>query len=126
MRHIKVTYDDGDTMETNINGTDAEICAYYIGNTFNVGIGPDDNIKTAVAVEFLAPALKLKPEYSTQKYDYITTANGRDCTAQAGISKGILCNVSAVNDGVAHIWTINAWGKMYTDTIAVDLLQERV
>ena len=53
MRSIRVTYDDGDTMETNINGTDAEIIAYYVGVKFNVGLGPDDNIKTAVAVEFL-------------------------------------------------------------------------
>jgi hypothetical protein len=53
MELIRVTYSDGDTTETEINGSRREIERYYLGEAFNVGLGPDDNIQTAVKVEFL-------------------------------------------------------------------------
>lgn len=53
-RHsVRVTYGNGDSVTTEINGTEEEIRDYYIGRTFNVGIGPDDNLQRAVAVEFI-------------------------------------------------------------------------
>jgi len=52
MRHIKIHYQDGGTIETNINGTVSEINRHYLGQTFNVGDGGDLLVK-AVRVEFL-------------------------------------------------------------------------
>lgn len=52
MRSITVTWHDGDTTTTAITGTNAEILAYYVGQTFNVGIGPEDRMKRAVSVQF--------------------------------------------------------------------------
>ena len=53
LRSIRVTWNDGDTTTTDINGTDLEITQYYVGNWFNVGGGEDDVMKKAVKVEFL-------------------------------------------------------------------------
>lgn len=60
MRLIRVTYDDGDTVTTRINGSEAEIRQHYIGQTFACD-GPYDLeidevseiYRTAVSVEFL-------------------------------------------------------------------------
>ena len=52
MRTIKVTYDNGDSTITNINGAESEIKEYYIGNIFNIGTYEDCLVK-AVNVEFL-------------------------------------------------------------------------
>ena len=56
MRSIKVTFNDGNTVVTSVNGTDAEIRAYYIGQSFNLTL--DENLSLAdmpigIAVEFL-------------------------------------------------------------------------
>lgn len=56
MKAIKVTYADGDTVETNINGTMEEIERYYVGKWFNVGDPYDptkDRMAQAVKVEEL-------------------------------------------------------------------------
>ena len=54
MRSIKVTFDNGDWLETNINGTNAEILKYYVGNEFNLGDGAGgDLMAKATSVEFL-------------------------------------------------------------------------
>ena len=37
MKAVTVTWSDGDTTETNINGTMEEIRAYYVGTWFNLG-----------------------------------------------------------------------------------------
>lgn len=52
MKTVKVTFDNGDSTITNINGTESEIKEYYIGNIFNIGIYEDCLVK-AVNVEFL-------------------------------------------------------------------------
>lgn len=51
-RSIRVTFANGDTMDTEINGTVKSINEYYVGKTFNVGLGPNDNMQKAVKVEF--------------------------------------------------------------------------
>jgi hypothetical protein len=58
MRAVKVTFADGNTITTGINGTEKEIRDYYaIGNMFNLGTGadgePEDNIQKVTALEFL-------------------------------------------------------------------------
>jgi len=53
MKSIKVTFDNGETLETSINGTNEEIEKYYLGQTFNLGNGPNDLMAKAVKVEFL-------------------------------------------------------------------------
>lgn len=52
MRTIKVTFDNGDSIITNINGTESEIKDYYIGSAFNIGNYEDCFVK-AISVEFL-------------------------------------------------------------------------
>ena len=52
MRPIKVTFDDGDFLTTNINGSAREIEGHYIGQKFE-GAKDTDPLKTAVKVEFL-------------------------------------------------------------------------
>lgn len=56
-RHaIRVTFADGNTIDTTINGTPAEIKAYYLGNQFQFGDTwqhPTDNMQTAIKLEFL-------------------------------------------------------------------------
>lgn len=59
MRSIRVTYENGDYTDTQINGTEDEIRRYYLGNIFNVGIGPEDNLLRAVKIEFYRPFLVL-------------------------------------------------------------------
>ena len=56
MRAIRVTFADGNTIETNINGTDDEIKAYYIGQEFQFGDTeecPYDKLVKATNVEFI-------------------------------------------------------------------------
>lgn len=54
-RSVRVTFDDGDTMETEINGTLAEVLNYYsAGTVFNRGIGPDDRMAKVVSVAAIA------------------------------------------------------------------------
>jgi len=52
MKTVKVTFSNGDHLTTGINGTEDEIRAYYIGQTFNLGAESDLMVK-AVSVEFL-------------------------------------------------------------------------
>lgn len=52
-RHlIKITFENGNTTVTPINGTKEEILRYYIGTTFNLGREADLMVK-AIAVDFL-------------------------------------------------------------------------
>jgi hypothetical protein len=51
MTTIKVLFEDGDSLVTDINGTEPEIDAYYIGNMFNLGDGQGgDRMAKAVYV----------------------------------------------------------------------------
>lgn len=52
---VKVTFSDGDTLTTSINGTLESAGAYYIGNWFNLGPRGDqeDYMVKAVAVELV-------------------------------------------------------------------------
>lgn len=52
-RSVLVTFDDGDSIHTHINGTEAEIREYYkIGRSFNVGFGPEDRMAKVTGLEF--------------------------------------------------------------------------
>jgi hypothetical protein len=51
MRHIKVTFDDGEVLETQINGTRKEVTDYYTKNQF---VKADEvTMQRGVKVEFL-------------------------------------------------------------------------
>tara|TARA_Y100001973_G_scaffold94423_1_gene146457 strand:+ start:615 stop:869 length:255 start_codon:yes stop_codon:yes gene_type:complete len=55
MRDITVTFEDGNTISTSINGSEETIREYYIGNRFQFGDTeehPTDKMVKAVAVEF--------------------------------------------------------------------------
>jgi hypothetical protein len=54
-RHaVKVTFADGNTLTTDINGTPDEVRAYYVGQWFNLGDGNGgDRMAKAVGVEFI-------------------------------------------------------------------------
>lgn len=56
MRSVRVTFSDGNTITTQINGTDAAISQYYVGQYFQFGDTkecPKDKMVRAVKVEFL-------------------------------------------------------------------------
>jgi len=56
MRTVKVMFANGNSLITDINGTRAEVLAYYVGQWFNLGPsteGSDDDMQRAVSVEFL-------------------------------------------------------------------------
>lgn len=50
---IKVHFENGDYLMTKINATLEEATNYYVGNTFNVGLGPNDNMIKAVRIELI-------------------------------------------------------------------------
>lgn len=53
-RHcVKVTFANGDTIKSTINGTVQEVRKYYLNNTFNIGSGGNDNMQKAVRVDFI-------------------------------------------------------------------------
>lgn len=53
MRTVKVSYSNGDTITTGINGTDEEIRQYFaVGRAFNMGVD-DDLMARVTDVEFL-------------------------------------------------------------------------
>ena len=54
-RHtVKVTFANGDSLVTGINGTRETVTSYYLGNTFNLGDGKGGDLMTkAMKVEFL-------------------------------------------------------------------------
>jgi hypothetical protein len=53
MKSIRVRFDDGNTLVTDINGTIEEIRSYYIGQVFNLGVGENDLLVTATDVDIL-------------------------------------------------------------------------
>lgn len=55
MRYITVTFEDGNTIDTAINGTNESINEYYIGNYFDFGDTeehPQSKMIKAVSVKF--------------------------------------------------------------------------
>jgi hypothetical protein len=46
---VKVFFKDGNSLITTINGTKSEVCAYYIGHTFNF----DEKMVLCTKIEFL-------------------------------------------------------------------------
>ena len=52
MKSCKVTFENGNTLTTGINGTDEEIKAYYLNKYFNLGCVEDD-MQKAVEVTIL-------------------------------------------------------------------------
>lgn len=53
MKTIRVTFKNGQQVETSINGTGEQIKAYYMGKEFNLGHGENDLLSKAVNVEVL-------------------------------------------------------------------------
>lgn len=54
-RSIKVTFENGDSITTEINGSEEEINNYYLNKTFNLGPmgSSEDKMTKAINVEFL-------------------------------------------------------------------------
>jgi hypothetical protein len=50
---VKVQFENGNSIVSTVNGTKQEIEKYYLGNTFNVGMGPLDEMSKATKVTFL-------------------------------------------------------------------------
>ncbi len=52
-RHtVKVVFNGGAIITTEINGTTDSVVVYYIGNWFNVGSGELDDMQKAVTISF--------------------------------------------------------------------------
>lgn len=56
MKTAIVKFENGDTITTNINGTDEEIRRYYMGHYFDMGIYPEELMVKALLVEILQEA----------------------------------------------------------------------
>lgn len=52
IKTVKVTFEDGNTIISNINGTIEEVKDYYLGKVFNIG-SVTDNLQTATNVEII-------------------------------------------------------------------------
>ena len=55
MRDVTVTFEDGNTIDASINGSEETIREYYIGNRFQFGDTeehPADKMVKAVSVDF--------------------------------------------------------------------------
>ena len=53
MKTVKVTFCNGHSLVTSINGTHDEIIVYYVGRHFNLG-GENDLMAKGVSVQFLS------------------------------------------------------------------------
>jgi len=53
MKSIKVTFNNGDTITTSINGSREEILAYYKGHTFYLGKEENEIASKAILIEWL-------------------------------------------------------------------------
>ncbi len=53
MIEVKLNYESGDYKYTHINATSEEARAYYVGEVFNVGLGPNDNMQRCTSIEIL-------------------------------------------------------------------------
>ena len=51
MRVVKVFFENGDIITTNINGTNKSIERYYLNKIFNIGSGEDDLMSKCIKVE---------------------------------------------------------------------------
>ena len=61
MKTAIVTYSNGDSITTSVNGSDEEIQEYFaIGREFNIGIGPEDLIAHVIALEI--DGVKMNPK----------------------------------------------------------------
>lgn len=49
---VKVTFENGESATTSINGSKDEVEAYYLNNVFNLGT-ENDNLQKAINVEFV-------------------------------------------------------------------------
>lgn len=101
---VKVTFANGDHLQTEINGTRAEVRRYYaIGRQFNLGSGPGDNLQPVSAIEFTDPIYRVVRMYAGERHtDIIATdltreeavehcrnkeTSSRTCTSQEGIAR---------------------------------------
>lgn len=70
---IKCFIENGDYWETWINASEQEAANYYLGKTFNVGIGPHDNMQRVVRCEIDGKEYKMHPLTINPKDDTLTT-----------------------------------------------------
>lgn len=81
MRTITVYYSDGHYHSTNINGTDEEIRAYYVGRVFNVGDGAGgDRMLRALFVDFLDRDYEFRLKEALKAV--VETMNSNDISAE--------------------------------------------
>lgn len=54
MLRIEVLFEDGNSLVTRFNGSIDQAESYYLGQVFNVGNGPQDNMVKCVGLRFLS------------------------------------------------------------------------
>lgn len=107
MRTISVYYSNGHYHSTNINGTDEEIRAYYVGRVFNIGDGAGgDCMARAMFVDFLDRDYEVRLKEAVESV--IATMNSNDTSpdkkhpwipgADAKALKNYLSSVLAVRE----------------------------
>jgi hypothetical protein len=54
MKEVKVTFANGQIVQTRISGSEKEILDYYrIGKIFNIGVGENDNLQAVLFCDFV-------------------------------------------------------------------------
>lgn len=108
---IKVTFDNGDEIKTEINGTIDEIIEYYIGKWFNIGKGGRDNVRRAMKVAFYDGEYYLT--HKTQAKEY-TVSDLSDPVFNTGdlivnTSRDSTCGTLRTGDIVEVLDYVPAW-----------------
>ncbi|OYW73576.1 MAG: hypothetical protein B7Z37_20920 [Verrucomicrobia bacterium 12-59-8] len=107
MRTIKVYCSSGDIVTTSINGTDAEIRAYYVGNMLNLGDGAGgDRMVRAVVVDFLDKSLDERIQDALDAMKIITVGSPRVALIEA-------LRIMRANEAISRRHT--AFQKLYFD-----------
>lgn len=113
MNHCKITFANGDTINTDINGTDEEVLKYYaIGRYFNLGQGDKDNMQKVVKCEIMKPMKGLHLNIYTPGYN--CSNNGITATAKGVtlVGPGIVeLNEASPEYPAVHVVTRNLGGK---------------
>jgi len=99
--YAKVYFDNGNTLNTWINGTPEDVRAYYLGKTFNLGNGPEDSMATCVNVKIESErqATRVKsdangnPRYVVHFLAFITDQDAIDCARFAGEQRTFASNL---------------------------------
>lgn len=132
-REISVTFANGHQIQTEINGAEDEIIAYYRDNSFNVGRGGEDDLQVVAQIKFIDtpdgaswtnPALGLPLQSAVQSPE--VEAKIAQLLAQAAGERDpdLLAEIDQMSDAIARLGDIK--NEMSRDNSAYALGRNHV